>query len=69
MGVPCRSAIHVECPPRLLPATSQCAICRSSEGKRYEGRKSMRYETSRAVPAACHMSDRSSMVLVKAYSV
>ena len=48
---PFLSAIHVACPPRLIPDTIHSLITRSSFGKRYHGRKSTSDDTSCAVPA------------------
>ena len=55
---PSLSVIHAECPPRLIPETSHCETTRSSFGKRYEGKKSIKNDTSRAVPAARAASTR-----------
>lgn len=52
VSIPLRSTIQVACPPRLFPMHRNCEIVRSSFGKRYEGRKSIKYDTSCAVPAA-----------------
>lgn len=52
VDVPFLRAIQVECPPRLMPATTHSTMVRSSRGNRYEGRKSIKNDTSLAVPAA-----------------
>ena len=49
--LPCARASQAEWPPRLLPATPQACTLRLSVGKRYAGRKSIKNETSSAVPS------------------
>ena len=49
--IPFLKTSHVEWPPKLLPAQIHCETVRSPSGKRYEGKKSIRNDTSCAVPA------------------
>jgi hypothetical protein len=49
-SAPCLSPSHVACPPRLKPARTHSPMIRSSCGKMYDGRTSIRKDRSFTAP-------------------